>query len=78
MAKNEYRSAGRKFFPRVVFEMGIERVAAGSSLVDVCAESGMPCVSTFRNALSEDVVLQALYVAAMRTQVERRTAKSNA
>jgi hypothetical protein len=76
MAKAEYKNAGRKFFPRVIFEIGIERVAAGESLISICEDPGMPCHTTFRNALAEDVILQAEYAAAMRVQVERRAAKT--
>jgi len=81
MARAEYRNAGRaghRLYPRVIYEIVIERVAAGASLAQVCEDPSMPCAATFRNALTEDMLLSKAYADAVRAQIERRTSKTTA
>jgi hypothetical protein len=74
MARAEYRNAGRKFFPAVVFEQIVERAAAtGLSIEALClADVSLPSASTVYSALQADPELNARYVEARQKLTEKQ------
>ncbi|QIN63123.1 hypothetical protein SBC1_31470 [Caballeronia sp. SBC1] len=71
-----YRHAGRTWFPPVIFDMIIERVAGGESVATICEDQSMPSKSTVYNAISEDPLLSKRFADATRTAVEKRAKQS--
>jgi hypothetical protein len=68
MSKAEYRSAGRRFYPHVIFQMIVERVEKGESIETICEDVSMPTRSTTYAAIQADSDLAARYAQAMQSR----------
>jgi hypothetical protein len=70
LMKSTYRSAGRKFFPEVVFEMIVKRAeATRETIEEICAaDISLPSPATAYNAIKADAELSTRYGAAMQSR----------
>ncbi|WP_408118272.1 terminase small subunit-like protein [Caballeronia grimmiae] len=72
-----YRHAGRRFFPSVIVDQIITRVAGGEALAVICDDASMPSRAAVYQWLSEDPLLSKRYTDAVRTAVLARTKVSH-
>jgi hypothetical protein len=70
----EYRNAGRKFFPQVIYEQICEQVAKGKSISQICEDPSMPSKTTVYSEIASNPILSKKFADATRTAVERRAA----
>jgi hypothetical protein len=68
----EYRNAGRKFFPQVIYEQICEQVANGKSISQICEDPAMPSKTTVYAEIASNPILSKKFADATRIAVERR------